>query len=333
MKNTYIKKEGFSMLKKINFIGVFKISYNYFKLGILFIAYTYLFYQLWSYISTDKLKFNFRLENIFFLFPVICLMFINWSVEALKWKLIVERIEKLTFKKSLKAIFSGVMFGSFTPNRLGEPAGRVLFLQRKSRFSAVFATFIGSFSQLLTTLILGSIAFSVLIFRFGGENIFQENYTSIIAITGCFLAFVSSFLYLKLHLIASFFFKKIKNKHSEKILNIYKKYNTQDLFKILVISILRYFVFLIQFYLLLQFCDVNIGFIQSAISISCVYFAGVFIPSVSLAEIGVRGSLSLFFVGFFSQEIVGIVSASSLLWLINLIFPAIIGSVFFYCKK
>jgi uncharacterized membrane protein YbhN (UPF0104 family) len=56
---------------------------------------------------------------------VIVLMFVNWSLEALKWKISVQSVQPVSFFRSLKAIFSGVSFSVTTPNRTGEYLGRV----------------------------------------------------------------------------------------------------------------------------------------------------------------------------------------------------------------
>jgi|TARA_B100001964_G_C13941195_1_gene468998 hypothetical protein len=65
------------------------------------------------------------------------------------------------------------------------------------------------------------------------------------------------------------------------------------------------------------------------------------IPTIALTEIGVRGSVSLFVfqhhfekLGLWNSEIaIGVVSASSILWLINLIFPAIVGTIFVFSLR
>ena len=39
---------------------------------------------------------------------VILLMIVNWSIEAVKWKISVSEIQKVSFTKSLRAVLSGV---------------------------------------------------------------------------------------------------------------------------------------------------------------------------------------------------------------------------------
>jgi hypothetical protein len=84
--------------------------------------------------------------------------------------------------------------------------------------------------------------------------------------------------------------------------------------------------------------SVNIPLLQGLMIISVVFMIMTAIPTVTLAELGVRGSVSLYFVGLYfthfsemTEKInLGILSASSSLWLVNLAIPAIFGTFFVY---
>ena len=51
------------------------------------------------------------------------------------------------------------------------------------------------------------------------------------------------------------------------------------------------------------------------------------VPTVALAELGVRGQVSIALFGLFSTNTIGIIAAVSGIWLINLIIPALAGSL------
>ena len=53
-------------------------------------------------------------------------------------------------------------------------------------------------------------------------------------------------------------------------------------------------------------------------------------PTIALTEIGIRGSIAVLVLGIFSNNIIGILSSTVVLWIINLIIPAIIGSLFIF---
>jgi predicted lipid-binding transport protein (Tim44 family) len=58
-----------------------------------------------------------------------------------------------------------------------------------------------------------------------------------------------------------------------------------------------------------------------------IFLAMAIVPSIALVEIGVRGEISLKLMGMFSVNSLGIGLTSITVWFMNLIIPAIIGSV------
>ena len=89
---------------------------------------------------------------------VFVLMILNWTVEAVKWKFMIDKIEVVKTGRALEAVFSGLTFSFFTPNRIGEYAGRVFHLHSGKRLQATFITIIENGSQLIITMLMGSIA-------------------------------------------------------------------------------------------------------------------------------------------------------------------------------
>jgi hypothetical protein len=84
--------------------------------------------------------------------------------------------------------------------------------------------------------------------------------------------------------------------------------------------------------------SVKIPIAHGLMTISVIYFVMTAIPTVTLAELGVRGSVSLYFIGEYFRKLgeisdsinLGIVSSTSALWLINLAVPALLGTLFVY---
>ena len=132
------------------------------KIGIVAFALYFLFEQFNSRQSTsfrslgvlDKIN-----SNYFTIIVVIFMMFMNWFLEALKWKFLINKIEEISIITSIRAVFSGITVSTFTPNRIGEYAGRVFCLEKGDRIKAVLITIIGSMSQLFNTIFFGFIGF------------------------------------------------------------------------------------------------------------------------------------------------------------------------------
>jgi hypothetical protein len=113
----------------------------------------------------------------------------------------------------------------------------------------------------------------------------------------------------------SFFIQKLEDLHY------------RELTRFLSISLFRYLVFVIQYLLLLQVFDVNIIWWQVMCLVSVQFLVLAIIPSITLAELGLRGKVSLALFGLLSNNALGIIATSAVIWLINLIVPALAGSL------
>ena len=98
--------------------------------------------------------------------------------------------------------------------------------------------------------------------------------------------------------------------------------------KILILSAARYVVFVVQYMLLLSVFEVNIASIDAIALLTVMFLVLSIVPSIALAELGFRGKVSIQLLGLLSSNTVGIVATAAGIWVINLIIPAIAGTVF-----
>ena len=131
------------------------------KIGIVAFSIFFLYEQLTVKSSVAQFNTDMLLEQIKARYGVLIvitlMMFLNWFLEALKWRFLISKIEKISISRSFRAIFSGITVSAFTPNRVGEYGGRVFCLEKSDRLQAVLVTVIGSIGQLVTTIFFGSI--------------------------------------------------------------------------------------------------------------------------------------------------------------------------------
>ena len=102
----------------------------------------------------------------------------------------------------------------------------------------------------------------------------------------------------------------------------------KELLKVFLISCVRYLVFATQYILLLQVFNVGIDMLTAFWLITIMFLALAIVPTIALAELGIRGKLSIYLFGLFSTNTLGIILTASTIWLINLIVPALAGSLF-----
>ncbi len=272
-------------------------------------------------------------ESYLYLIFTILLMPVNWGIETIKWQTLIKNIQNISFSIAVKAIFSGISLGIFTPNRIGEIGGRILYLNKGKRTFGLLATSLGSFSQLLTTIIAGLLGFAMFLIFFPNKTnispIFDKLFLIIILITLLVLIYLFFNAKLLNPLLLKFsFFKKRQDQ-----LKYFSNTKNSLLLKILFLSLIRYLVFITQFYLLLTFSNIQISILQAFISISLLYLFSTLIPTTTLLELGIKGSLAIFFIGLFSNNLLHILLTAMTLWVINLVIPSIIGSIFFIKKN
>jgi hypothetical protein len=94
-----------------------------------------------------------------------------------------------------------------------------------------------------------------------------------------------------------------------------------------MIALLRYLVFIFQYYFLLQAMGVDLSFNQGIPVLAVFYLLMTWAPTIGFTELPLRSVMAVWLIGLFSTNVMGIQAASLCIWLINLALPAIIGSI------
>ncbi len=286
--------------------------------------------NLWS--AWSEYKKNVSSDAVVLTVLVFILMLINWSVEAFRWSTLLRKVEYVSFIDALKATFSGITFALFTPNRVGEYAGRVLFINTIYRWRILIVTTIGIYAQLLSTILFGTIGLAYVMLLSGvRHSTFYIEWTVIILlIISALLLFI---LYFNISLIENLLERSSFLSKAKIYLKVLLHYSSRELFFVLSLSMLRYFVFTIQYILLLKIFNIQIPLIEESALIATIFLVQTIIPSIAIAEVGIRGNVALFFLTPYSSNQLGIVSAAWGLWLINLVIPAVIGMILILINK
>ena len=301
------------------------------KIVIVFFSFYFIYHQLVENKSFEELDISVLIDifkkNKVYLVGVILMMFLNWLVEALKWRYMISKIENISIMTAYRAVFTGITVSTFTPNRIGEYGGRVFCLEKGDRIKAVFITVLCSMSQLLVTILYGSISLFILFDEILIDKTFLS--VSLLILLNLFLLFS----YFNISHIVNFLGKFKLIKSFKKYFEVLVMYNYKDLIIAFIYSNTRYFIFSLQFIILLHVFGINISFMDAILSVMLIFFFITITPTITIAEIGVRGSVAIFVLGLFSSNDIAILSSTTLLWLINLIIPAIIGSFFIFSLK
>ena len=81
------------------------------------------------------------------------------------------------------------------------------------------------------------------------------------------------------------------------------------------------------FFLILLFARVDITWTESLVLIPMIYLTTTALPTLGFAEVMTRGTVTLFFLSMASDNSLGILTASFLLWVVNIALPALLGGL------
>jgi len=297
--------------------------------GVLFflLSYAFLAYKLFTFNQYDELLVQCKqmpLSQFAWLIAVFVLLPFNWLLEALKWRKLTANVQKLTVITSFKAVLVGLSTGFFTPNRVGELVGRVLFLKTENRKAGVTLSVVNSLTQNIIMVLCG-IPACILFFTRKGESLESDITLFVWILVVCLV--VSGLFYFALPLLSR---RVSQNRFSSKIISFTACLSTIsrfDLFQIMFISLLRYVVFCVQFFLMLRFFGVRLELWQALVAIPVSYLFVTFTPSLSFSEAAVRSSYAVLFIGVFSGPVVAIALAGVCIWVVNMVVPMLVGSV------
>lgn len=288
----------------------------------------------WQLLSNNKVEiltkpFNSKFEAQqwgFFLLAFL-LIAVNFFCETQKWLILTKQFYKLSFKKTFKAILAGTTMAFFTPNRIGEYGGRVLFVPKKHIIPTVAVTMVGGLAQQIITLLFGLLSLIFLKDALVEKTLFTETRLYLITFISLVLIFFLLLVYFNIKRIIKLI-PKVKRwqKHLVK-LTVLQHYSKSTLLAVMLWAALKYLVFSIQFFCLIMAFGIPFKLLFVWLSMLSFLLQTV-IPSVSLLELGVRGNVILFTFGAFTHLKIEILAASVTLWMFNLLIPAIIGALF-----
>jgi hypothetical protein len=139
--------------------------------------------------------------------------------------------------------------------------------------------------------------------------------------------FILTLFYFRLAWIIKWVGRLPGSKRFVYLVNALEDFDATLLLKLLSLSLLRFIVFIVQYYLLFRLFDVQILWWQGFWSVSVTFLILSAIPTFAIADIGLRGKISLILIGLFSSNSAGIIFTTVGIWLINLVIPAIAGSL------
>jgi hypothetical protein len=253
---------------------------------------------------------------------------LNWLVEALKWRQFIPKEQQLPLTAALAAIFSGVTFSLFTPNRTGDYLGRILLVKPEQNWPIFSATLAGNLCQLCILLLGGWCG--LLYYTQYALSISWQDY-KVFLIFAFLGTIIVVFCLLNIQrllswLMSSAFLGKFKGSLG-KYLDLFQSYSRLILWKGLGWAAVRYLIYSTQYLLMLYFAGIEVDFLIGFAGIATLFFVQSSVPLPPALGLLARGEIALIIWGPFSEEPLKILAASFGLFIINLTIPALIGLV------
>ncbi len=300
-----------SIVKKILYGLVLAVGYGY----LLYRLITFEHYPaLWEHLRSAGSR-----TGVAILFCVL-LMPINMRLEAWKWRFSLRHIVPIPFHEALKQVYCG-MFGAFmSPYRLADyPMRTVLFPKQDDHLTA---TIIGYYGSAILTFVIAlfGIPSAVLFFAGDGQNTLGQIFLfSAFVLLGVILCPLLLY-YADKHTSAA------SDLHNR--LQALRQLRLSDYAGMFLLSCLRYFCFSTQLWILLYAFGVVLTPLQTLQAIPLYYLLVTVTPNMPAVDVGIRGAWGLLVFGHFVPEAAaGSTLAIATLWIINTIFPVLIGGV------
>ncbi|MBL4708328.1 MAG: flippase-like domain-containing protein [Flavobacteriales bacterium] len=299
---------------------LYKIGNTLLSILIAILAICYLIYVLNNKVA--ELNFSAIKTSLYsnFLFGllVLSLMPLNWFFEVVKWKLMINRLQQITVWQAVKSISFGISLALITPNKIGDFGGRLLYIAKEKRWQALYYDSFLSLTQLLVTISLGIIGGSYYVqMKNMWSNIFFSGFEYV-----AFLLVAMLTLLFLLYKIKGTFVNSFLGRFNGKVkLDIDIKIRT----KALIMSLFRFLVFSTQFYILIWIFDYSVTINHAFIGISTIYLITSILPTGWISDLAVRTSVAFYIFNSLGYSGEAALLASSLLWVINLLIPAMFG--------
>ena len=246
---------------------------------------------------------------------ILLLSVLNRFFEILKWQNLVSYLHKISLSEATQQVLGALTAGLFTPNGLGEYAGKALFFEKSKAKKIVFLNLICNGIQMILSIVFG--IFGLLYFNANYNVITTKTVAILFGLF--FLVFLVTFL-LKKITIKGYSIEKLIHKINE----IPKSIHQKNIF----LAICRYLIFSHQYYFLFLAFDVDLPYLTLMATIASVYFLASSLPTFQFLDFAIKGSVAVYFFGILGVNEWIVVFISTLMWFLNVVLPVIIGSYY-----
>ncbi len=274
------------------------------------------------HISVDALSSTIRSADSFYLVAALLLLLPNLGLQYRKWEVLLRKVSPSVTSADVRAsLFAGFTLGIVTPARIGEFGGRAIAFRGMSRTLLVGLTALDKGLTMIVTILVGLAGF----IGFAWMNDFGD--PLLISLAGVPVFLFTAVIAILIARGKTTALRSRLRDRKGKLASLFEAmtvFSRRDLASLLLLSALFYCTFVTQFLLLLAAFG-PIDPMTATLGIFSTMLFKTVVPPVTLGELGIRESASVYFLGFSGIVAASAFSASLLLFAINLLLPSLAG--------
>jgi hypothetical protein len=247
--------------------------------------------------------------SLFGVLFVLTFSFANRFLEIVKWQNLVTSLHPISLGEASKQVLGALTAGIFTPNGLGEYAGKALYFEKQNTKQIVFLNLVCNGVQMILTILFGIIGLFILGY-----------WTWALGLIAATVGFLGLSLVTKTITIKGYSIEKLLHKINEIPRSIHQKNN--------FLGICRYLIFSHQTYFLFLAFNIHVPYPIMMATITTVYLLSSILPSFQFLDFAVKGSIAVFFFDKLGVNELVVVFITTLMWFLNVVVPVVIGSYF-----
>jgi uncharacterized membrane protein YbhN (UPF0104 family) len=248
-------------------------------------------------------------------------LFANLGIRTFKWRIMLSTVKNDTkLWEAFGSVMLGISLGSFTPGEIGEFAGRALHVADAKKSHLVGLALLDKAQIFVVTSASGAVSLAFLML---------DNSFIIASISFC-IVFLSLIFFMRMDILAAMghrlnasFFQK---SWVTKVLDGFILLKSRQLLTTLLCTLLFHGILVLQmFFFIHAFGGITLS--HAFIGTSAMMFVKSCLP-ISLGDLGIREAGSIFFFSSFGISQAAALNASVLLFVVNVLFPSVCGTIF-----
>lgn len=256
--------------------------------------------------------------NFYYLMAGTLLLAANLWIRTAKWRYMLHALDpKANAHDAFWSLLLGISFGAITPGEIGEFAGRAMHVSGPARAHLVGLTVLDRLHIFLVWIAFGITSLAVVYGRFVVLQVFWI----FGAVAGSFLVFLHVDWIRSIAARVNRRF--VKNEWLERVLDGFGCLTPLQRRVTLFYTIGFHLVLTAQMYFFVNAFH-SITIVQAIAGTSALMFVKAVLP-FSLGDLGIRELTAVYFFGWFAVPQADAVNASLLMFVVNIVFPGIIG--------